>query len=118
MGVILRMQGWSMQTFNGTTVTPEQLDEVIYRWLYVAGSFLLVLAISMQFATPEGEAIHEECTAREGDIWRPRSFRGNSQPLKLLVPIPVRLANGRENSSAARIATDRASQRTLVNSVR
>jgi hypothetical protein len=44
----LAKQGWSIQTFNGTTV-PERLDEVIYRWLYVVGSFLLAFAISMQF---------------------------------------------------------------------
>lgn len=43
----LGKQGWSIQTFNGTTV-PEQLDDAIYRWLYVLGSFVLAFAISMQ----------------------------------------------------------------------
>lgn len=46
----LAKQGWSIQTFDGTTI-PEQLDDSIYRWLYVFGSFLLALAISMQLAT-------------------------------------------------------------------
>lgn len=53
IGVILwttlAKQGWEIQSFDGTTL-PELVDDFLFRFLYLVGSFLLALAISMQFA--------------------------------------------------------------------
>ena len=35
--------GWSIQSFKGTTL-PEQVDDFLFRVLYLVGSFLLVLS--------------------------------------------------------------------------
>jgi len=45
----LAKQGWAIQTFDGTTV-PEVVDEFLYRALYVLGSFVLALSVTMQLA--------------------------------------------------------------------
>lgn len=53
IGVILwttlAKQGWSIQSIDGGTL-PELVDDFLFRLLYVVGSFLLALAISMQLA--------------------------------------------------------------------
>lgn len=40
--------GWSIRTMNGDTI-PELVNEWVFRALYVLGSFLLALAISLAF---------------------------------------------------------------------
>lgn len=40
--------GWSIQTMNGDTI-PELVNEWVFRALYVLGSFLLALAVSLAF---------------------------------------------------------------------
>lgn len=40
--------GWSIQTMDGETI-PELLNEWVFRTLYVLGSFLLALAVSLSF---------------------------------------------------------------------
>lgn len=40
--------GWSVQTLNGETI-PEIVNEWVFRALYVLGSFLLALAVSLTF---------------------------------------------------------------------
>ncbi|HQT00592.1 MAG TPA: hypothetical protein PL023_09830 [Thiobacillus sp.] len=40
--------GWSIQTTNGDTI-PELVNELVFRALYVLGSFLLALAVSLAF---------------------------------------------------------------------
>jgi hypothetical protein len=35
--------GWNIQSWNGTTL-PEQVDNFLFRFLYLVGSFLLVLS--------------------------------------------------------------------------
>ncbi|MBI5463131.1 MAG: hypothetical protein HY941_13175 [Gammaproteobacteria bacterium] len=40
--------GWSVQTMNGDTI-PELVNEWVFRALYVLGSFLLALAVSLTF---------------------------------------------------------------------
>lgn len=40
--------GWAIQTMNGDTI-PELVNEWIFRFLYVIGSFLLVLSVSLTF---------------------------------------------------------------------
>lgn len=40
--------GWSIQTVNGTTL-PEQLNDFVYRLLYVIGSVFLALSASLAF---------------------------------------------------------------------
>src|SRR5690349_15904108 len=45
----LAKQGWAIQIFDGTTV-PEVVDEFLYRALYVLGSFVLALSVTMQLA--------------------------------------------------------------------
>lgn len=40
--------GWSIQTLNGDTI-PELVNEWVFRALYVLGSFLLALAVSLAF---------------------------------------------------------------------
>lgn len=40
--------GWSIQTMNGNTI-PELVNEWTFRVLYVLGSFLLALAVSLTF---------------------------------------------------------------------
>lgn len=40
--------GWSIQTMNGDTI-PELVNEWVFRALYVIGSFLLALAVSLTF---------------------------------------------------------------------
>lgn len=42
--------GWDIQTLNGTTI-PEQTNELLYRLLYVVGSFSLALSASLAFGT-------------------------------------------------------------------
>ncbi len=46
----LGKMGWSIQTVNGTTL-PEQVNEFVYRLLYVMGSFFLALSASLAFGT-------------------------------------------------------------------
>ena len=41
--------GWPIQTMNGDTI-PELVNEWAFRTLYVLGSFLLALAVSLTFA--------------------------------------------------------------------
>jgi hypothetical protein len=41
----LGKQGWSIQTFGGSTLL-EKIDMAIYRSLYVIGSFMLALSVS------------------------------------------------------------------------
>lgn len=45
----LAKQGWSIQTMHGATV-PEVVNEFLYRALYVVGSFLLALSVTLQVA--------------------------------------------------------------------
>ena len=40
--------GWDVQTMNGNTI-PELVNEWVFRFLYVIGSFLLVLSVSLTF---------------------------------------------------------------------
>lgn len=40
--------GWNIQTMNGDTI-PELVNEWMFRVLYVIGSFLLVLSVSLTF---------------------------------------------------------------------
>lgn len=42
--------GWSIQTVNGTTL-PEQVNDFVYRLLYVIGSVFLALSASLAFGT-------------------------------------------------------------------
>ena len=42
--------GWNIQTLNGTTL-PERVNELVYRLLYVVGSFMLALSASLAFGT-------------------------------------------------------------------
>lgn len=40
--------GWNIQTMNGTTY-PEMMNELVYRFLYILGSFALALSASLAF---------------------------------------------------------------------
>ena len=44
----LAKAGWNIQTMNGDTI-PELVNEWVFRFLYVIGSFLLVLSVSLTF---------------------------------------------------------------------
>lgn len=40
--------GWDIQTIDGNTI-PELVNEWVFRFLYVIGSFMLVLSVSLTF---------------------------------------------------------------------
>jgi hypothetical protein len=77
----LAKQGWVIQTLEGNSL-PEMLDNLVFRTMYMVGSFILVLSVSMQ-STPQNVnsgsntvalSLQDECARQAERVFKSKTF--------------------------------------------